>query len=150
MNWFFFNTSIWGVTFDSLLFTRWDSSRCSLLVVKSSITRCKIYSLLVSKVAHCKKSLITSCRSCSLRKFTFYVLQNSLVTPCRSCLLQKITRYSLQNLFLWFIYFSISRFYQKLLLWWILPQILTPPLNLKIWCRISVLLFNNSPTSPCN
>ena len=22
------------------------------------------------------------------------------------------------------------------LLWWILPQILTPPLNLKIWCRI--------------
>ena len=27
-----------------------------------------------------------------------------------------------------------SKEYQ-LLLWWILPQILTPPLNLKIWCR---------------
>ena len=38
----------------------------------------------------------------------------------------------------------------QVLLWWILPQILTPPLNLKIWCKIPVPLFDNSPTSPYN
>ena len=145
-------------------------TRCSLLVEIHSmlVTRCKItsYALQNSLVTRCKScslqkvtcyslqkiahyslqnSLITRCRSCSLQKFTCYSLQNSLVTPCRSCFLQKITHYSLQKIFLWFFLN-----FTKLLLWWILPQILTPPLNLKIWCRISVLLFNNSPTSPCN
>ena len=52
-------------------------SSCSLLVVKSLVTRC---------------------RSCSLQKITSYQLQNSLVTRWRSCSLQKITRYSLQKL----------------------------------------------------
>ena len=70
---------------------------CSLLVVKSLITRCKIRLLLVAEVARCKKSLVTRCRSCSLQKITRYSLQNLLVTRCRSCSLQKITRYSLQN-----------------------------------------------------
>ena len=73
-------------------------TRCSLLVVKSLVTRCKIHSLLVEEVARCKKSLVTRCRSCSLQNITRYSLQNSLVTRCRSCSLQKITRYSLQNL----------------------------------------------------
>ena len=36
------------------------------------------------------------------------------------------------------------------LLWWIVLQILTSRLNIKIWCRIPVPLFNNSPTSPYN
>ena len=30
---------------------------------------------------------------------------------------------------------EVPKEYQRLL-WWVLPQILTPPLNLKIWCRI--------------
>ena len=64
-------------------------TRCSLLFVKSLVTRCKIRSSLVAEVARCKKSLVTCCRSCSLQK--------SLVTRCTSCLLQKITRYLLQN-----------------------------------------------------
>ena len=50
-------------------------TRCSLLVVKSLVTRCKIRSLLVAEVARCKKSLVTCCRSCSLQK--------SLVTRCK-------------------------------------------------------------------
>ena len=86
----------WGVTFHSLLVTRCKITRCSLLVVKSLVIRCKICSLLVAEVARCKKSLVTCCRSCLLQKITRYSLQNSLVTRCRSCSLQKVTRYSLQ------------------------------------------------------
>ena len=82
--WYHFNdASERGVTFHSLLVTRWKS----LLLV----TCCKIarHSL--------QNSLVTRCRSSSLQKITRYLLQNSLVTRCRICLLQKITRYSLQK-----------------------------------------------------
>ena len=72
-------------------------TRCSLLVVKSLVTLCKICSSLVVEVARCKKSLVTRCRSCSLQKITRYSLQNSLVTRCRSCSLQKVTCYLLQK-----------------------------------------------------
>ena len=93
-------------------------TRCSLLIVKSLVTRCKIRSLIVAEVARCKKSLVTCCKILSLlvakvvcckihlllvaevahcKETTSYSLQNSLVTRCRSCSLQKITRYSLQN-----------------------------------------------------
>ena len=41
-------------------------TRCSLLVVKSLVTRCKICSLLVAEVACCKKSLVTCWKICSL------------------------------------------------------------------------------------
>ena len=109
----------------------------------SLITRCRSCSLQKFTCYSLQNSLITRCRSCSLQKFTCYSLQNSLVTPCRSCFLQKITHYSLQKIFLWFFLN-----FTKLLLWWILPQILTPPLNLKIWCRIPASLSNDSPTSP--
>ena len=34
------------------------------------------------------------------------------------------------------------------LLWWILPQILTPPLNLKIWCRIPAPSLITHPPHP--
>ena len=36
-------------------------TRCSLLIVKSLVTRCKICSSLVAEVAHCQKSLVTRC-----------------------------------------------------------------------------------------
>ena len=95
-------------------------TRCLFLVVKSLVTSCKTGSLLVAKVARCKKitrhslqkllvsknhsllysgenSPATRCRNCSLENITRYSLQNSLVTCCRNCFLQKITRYSLQN-----------------------------------------------------
>ena len=75
----------------------WKFTRCSLLVVKSPVTRCKICSLRKITRYSLQNSLVTRCRSCSLRKITRYSLQNSLVTRCRSCLLQKITCYSLQN-----------------------------------------------------
>ena len=106
-----------GVTFYSLLVTRWNllGTCCrscpfqkitrytlpSSLVThckKSLVTRCKICSLLVVEVARCRNSLVTRCRSCSLQKIPCYSLPSSLVTRCRSCSLQKITRYSLQNL----------------------------------------------------
>ena len=62
---------------------------CSLLPVKSLVTRCKILSLLVAEVARCKKTILTRYRSCSLQKITCSSLQNLLVTRCRSCSLQK-------------------------------------------------------------
>ena len=80
------------VTFHSLKFTR-----CSLLVVKSLITRCKICSLLVAEVTRCKKSLVTRCKICSLLVVEVARCRNSLVTRCRSCSLQKIPRYSLPS-----------------------------------------------------
>ena len=39
-------------------------TRCSLLVIKSLVTRSKICSLRVAEVARCKKSLITEVASC--------------------------------------------------------------------------------------
>ena len=75
--------------FHSLLVTHWNSL----------VTRCKIRSLLVTKVTRCKSSLVNRGRSCSLKKITRYLLQNSLVTRCISYSLQKLTRYSLQNSF---------------------------------------------------
>ena len=87
-------------------------TRCSLLVVRSLVTRCKICSLLVvvcsfvvtrcyllfaiSSFVICSLFVIY-CRSCSLQKVARYSLQNSFVTRCRSCSLQKITCYSFQN-----------------------------------------------------
>ena len=70
-------------------------TRCSLLVVKSLVVRCKICSSLVVEVARCKKSLVTRCRSCSLQKITRYSLQNSLVTRCKICLLLLATSHLL-------------------------------------------------------
>ena len=93
---------------------------CSLIVVKSFITRCKIRSLLVAKshsllvaknhlivaeIARCRNSLVTCCKIRSLliaevarcKENIRCSLRNSFVTRCRSCSLKKITRYSLQN-----------------------------------------------------
>ena len=36
----------------------------------------------------------------------------------------------------------------QLLLWWILPQILAPPLNLRIWCRRPVPSLITHPNHP--
>ena len=72
----YFKTSFRGVSFHSLLVTRWNSL----------VARCKICSLLVAEVTPCKKSIVTRCRSCSLQKNTHCSLQNSLVTCSRSCL----------------------------------------------------------------
>ena len=55
----------------------WKFTRCSLLVVKSTVTRCKI---------------------CSLRKITRYSLQKLLVAKNHSLLVAKFTRYPLQKL----------------------------------------------------
>ena len=74
-------------------------SPCSLLVVKSLLTRCKIHSLLIAEVARCKKSLITRCKihsllvakkhSLLLAKFAHYLLQKLLVAKNYSLLLAK-------------------------------------------------------------
>ena len=76
----------WGVTFHrnvarySLKF-----SRCSLLVVKSLVTRRKTRSLLFAEVAHCKKSLVTRCKICSLLVVEVIHCKKSLVTRCKIC-----------------------------------------------------------------
>ena len=48
-----------GLTFHSLLVTRCKFTCCSLLVVKSLVTRCEIRLLVVAEVARCKESLVT-------------------------------------------------------------------------------------------
>ena len=72
-------------------------TRCSLLVVKSLVTRCRSCSLQKITRYSLQNLLVTRCRSCSLQKSTYYWLQDSLVTRCRSCSLQKITHYLLKN-----------------------------------------------------
>ena len=80
-------------------------NRCSLLVAKSLVTRCRLCSLVAVEIARCQKSFVTRCRSCSLQKCTRYSLQKLLVAKNHSLLvakfarysLQKVTRYSLQN-----------------------------------------------------
>ena len=42
---------------------------CSLLVVKSLVTRCKIHSLLVAEVAFCKKLLATRCKKSLVTRY---------------------------------------------------------------------------------
>ena len=62
-------------------------TRCSLLVVKSLVTRCKIRSLLVAEVARCKKSLVTNCKIRSL-----------LVAEPARCKKSLVTRYKIRSL----------------------------------------------------
>ena len=72
-------------------------TRCSLLVIKSLVTRCKIRLLLIVEVAPCKKSLVACCKIRSLLVAEVALCKKLRVTR-RSCSLQKITRYSLQKL----------------------------------------------------
>ena len=71
-------------------------TRCSLLVVKSLVTRCKIrsllvaellvaknYSLLFAEVARCKNSLVTRCKIRSLLVAEVARCKKSLVTRCK-------------------------------------------------------------------
>ena len=91
-------TRIRGVTFHSLLVTRWNLlvacySWQKLLVAKN-------HSLLVAKVARCKKSLVTRCKISSLLVAEVAPCKKSLITRCKICLLfvAKVARYSLQKL----------------------------------------------------
>ena len=83
-------------------------TRCSLLVVKSLVTRSKIRSLLVVEVARCKNCSLLVAKSTRYSLQKLLVAKNhsllvaevarckkSLVTRCRSCSLQKFTCYSL-------------------------------------------------------
>ena len=57
-------------------------TRCSLIAVKSLVTRCKFPSLLTAKFARY-----------SLQEITRHSVKNSLVTRCRICSLQKFARF---------------------------------------------------------
>ena len=70
-------------------------TRCSLPVVKSLVTRCKICSLPVAEVTRCKNAIVTLCRSSSLQKITRCSLQNSLIAKNHSLLVAKFAYYSL-------------------------------------------------------
>ena len=59
-------------------------TRCSLLVVKSLVARCKIQSLLVVEVARCK------IRSLLVAKFVCYSLQKLLVAENHSLLVARM------------------------------------------------------------
>ena len=58
-------------------------TRRSLLVVKSLVARCKIPWLLVTEVAHCKKSPVTRCKICSLLVAEVARSNKSLVLQCK-------------------------------------------------------------------
>ena len=79
---------IGGVVFYSLVVTRCKSTPCSLLFVKSLVTRYKIRSLLVAN------SLIIRCRIRSLLVVEVACCNKSLVTRCkiRSLLITGIAR----------------------------------------------------------
>ena len=80
----------WLVSRYSLKFTR-----CSLLVVKSLVTRYKICSLLVAEIARCKKSLVTRCKISSLLVIEVARCKKTLVTCCKICslLIGEVARY---------------------------------------------------------
>ena len=83
-------------------------TRCSLLVVKSLVTRCKIrsllvaknHSLLVAKFARysLQKLLVAKNHLLLVAKFARYSLQKLLVAKNHSLLVAKLARYSLQKL----------------------------------------------------
>ena len=75
-----------GVTFHSLLVTRWNSLVACFFVVKSLVTSCKTGSLLVAK-----KSLVTRCRSCSFQKITPYFTRGKI----RALLVAEIARWKI-------------------------------------------------------
>ena len=84
---------LWSVTFHSLLVTRWNLLAALLLVVKSLVTRCKVYLLLFAEVASCKKSLVTRCEKNPAlldAKFTCYSLQKLLIAKNYSLLVAKL------------------------------------------------------------
>ena len=99
-------TRIRGVTFHSLLVTRWNllvacySWQKLLVAKKSLVTRCKIRSLLVAEILCCKKSLVTRCKISSFLVAEVAPCKKSLITRCKICLLfvAKVARYSLQKL----------------------------------------------------
>ena len=68
-------------------------TRCSLLIVKSLVTRCKIHSLFVAEVARCKKSLVTRCKIGSLLAAEVPRCKNSLVVKNHSLFVAKFDRY---------------------------------------------------------
>ena len=73
-------------------------TRCSLLVVKSLVTRCKIRSLLVAEVARCKESLAACCKNALVTRCEIPSLlvgevarsKKSMVSRCEIPSLQKI------------------------------------------------------------
>ena len=75
-------------------------TRCSLLVVKPLVTRCRIRLLLVAKFARysLQKLLVTKNHSLVNGKFACYLLQKFLVAKIHSILVVKFTCYSLQML----------------------------------------------------
>ena len=101
---YYFLSILGGVTFHSLLVTRWKKLVAKSLITrckKSLVTRCKIRLLLVEKVARCKKSLVTCCKICWLlaAEVTCCVAKvlrckKSLVTRCksRSLLIAEVAR----------------------------------------------------------
>ena len=75
-------------------------TRCSLFVVKSPVTRCKICSLLVAEDARCKKItghsllklLVAKTHSLLVADFVSYSLQKLLVAKNHSLLVAEVAR----------------------------------------------------------
>ena len=78
-------------------------TRCSLLIVKSLVTCCKICSLLVAEVAPCKKSLVTRCRNSSLQKIARYSGTNVYLQPIK-----------MSELYLFILYFQLTKNRERL------------------------------------
>ena len=87
INCMFLSFSGWGVTFHSLLVTRWNSLIACYLLQNHSLLVAKIHSLLFAEVAHCKISLVTRCKIRLLIVAEVARCKRSLVTHCEIRLL---------------------------------------------------------------
>ena len=99
-------------------------TRCSLLVVKSLVTRCRSCSLQKITRNSLSNSVAIRCRSCSLETLTCYTLQNCLllfaeVAPCKKSLANRYEKTSETNvylkplkiveLYLFILYFQLTK-----------------------------------------
>ena len=75
------------------MFSTIDQSLCK----KSLVTRCRIHSLLVAKVARCKKSLVTCCEIRSLVVAKVACYKKSLATLCTAYYVKSLTRTMMQE-----------------------------------------------------
>ena len=95
-----FNYHSGGITFQSLLLTRWNSlgtiyklQNHSLVIAEAAccknslVTRCKIRPLLVAEITRCKTSLVTRCKIRPLLVPEIARCKKSLITRCKICLI---------------------------------------------------------------
>ena len=80
-----------GVTFHSLLVTRWNSLVACFSLQNHSLLVAKLARYSLQKLLVAKKSLVTRCRSCSFQKITPYFTRGKI----RALLVAEIARWKI-------------------------------------------------------